>query len=138
VLGSPGFADRINGDLNQQNQVSLADLAILQSRLGQATVNGPSFGDLDRNGTVGRSDVAAFVRNFGRSTTAIAASPEPSAVIAGAVDRAVTLDSTRKLRASRQLSHAANDAAIASLAADTTSSRVSARLLATRSSASRG
>jgi hypothetical protein len=79
-----------------------------------------------------------FVRNLGRSTTAIAASPEPSAVVAGAVDRAVTVDATRKLRSSRQPAHMATDAALASLATDSTGSRISARRLDTRSPAGRG
>jgi hypothetical protein len=87
-LGSPGSVDRIAGDLNQQNQVGLADLAILQSRLGQSTTAGPIFGDLNRDGTVNRADVAAIVRNYGRSTSAPASSPEPAApaaVLAGTI-----------------------------------------------------
>ena len=80
-LGSPGSVDRIAGDLNQQNQVGLADLAILQLRLGQSTTVGPTFGDLNRDGTVNRGDVAAMLRNYGRSTSAPASSPEPAAVI---------------------------------------------------------
>ena len=83
-LGSPGAVDRIAGDLNQQNQVGLADLAILQSRLGQSTTAGPAFGDLNRDGTVSRSDVAAMLRNYGRSTTTPASSPEPSSVLSTA------------------------------------------------------
>jgi hypothetical protein len=122
VLGSPGFPDRINGDLNQQSQVGLADLAILQSRLGLLTASGPSFGDLNRDGTISRSDVAALVRNYGRSTSTIASSPEPSAVVAGAVDRALAVDTSKILRTTRRTPRTVVDAAFADYATDSVTS----------------
>ena len=77
VNGSPGTDDFLRGDLNQDNVVGVADLAVLQSRFGGVTTAGPTVGDLDRDGNIDRRDVAMFVRNLGRSYTLPVPSPSP-------------------------------------------------------------
>ncbi len=95
VYGSPGRADYLHGDSNFDNVVGVADLGLLQSRLGSATSNGPSAGDFNRDGVVNRADVSMLASRFGRSFTPPAGNPPPSpeapAAVLAATSRA-TLD----------------------------------------------
>ncbi|MEX2187275.1 MAG: Ig-like domain-containing protein, partial [Pirellulales bacterium] len=108
IYGSPGRADYIHGDLNFDNVVGLADIAMLQSRLGTATIGGPAAGDLNRDGLIDRADAGILSSRFGRSYTPPPGNPPPSpqapaAVLAaasrGARDAALTDDARDRIAA---------------------------------------
>jgi hypothetical protein len=132
--GSPGGPDSpvgVLGDLNGDQKVGLADLAILQRHFGIASGALASQGDLNNDGAIDRKDVAILAKQFGtgsgagspaaaavvtRATPEIAGNaastesptratrrPRPSTVIASAVD-AVLGESS--LRVSRTTSNA--------------------------------
>jgi hypothetical protein len=127
IHGSPGRADHIHGDLNFDNVVGLADVAMLQSRFGAATNDGPAAGDLNRDGLVDRADASILVSRFGRSFTPPPGNPPPSpqapaAVLAAASrasrDAALAVDRgdrvatrTRPIQA-RQVRRGANESAV--------------------------
>lgn len=66
IGGSPGRSDSLPGDFNGDGLVGVADLAILQARLGTASEATLLSGDMNGDGAVNRLDVAAFVGQFGR------------------------------------------------------------------------
>ena len=53
------------GDLNADNQVDLADLAILLSNFGTPSGALPEDGDIDGDGDVDLADLAVMLSNFG-------------------------------------------------------------------------
>ncbi|RIK81223.1 MAG: hypothetical protein DCC68_09090, partial [Planctomycetota bacterium] len=82
--GSPGKPDRLPGDVDGNDRVNLADLAIVQAHFGTSAGAARAQGDLDGDGDVDRADAAVLARNFGRAYPPNSASPAaaPAAVIA--------------------------------------------------------
>jgi hypothetical protein len=79
--GSPGSADSMmDGDVDGNLRVDLADLAIVQSWFGLTSGATRSQGDLNGDGAVNRTDAAIVARNFGRSN--LSAAPVPAAIVA--------------------------------------------------------
>jgi hypothetical protein len=115
--GSPGGPDGsvgLLGDLNGDNIVGLADLAVLQTHFDTATGALAAHGDLNGDGAINRADAALLAAQFGKSTT----SPSPAAFAAAIVRR---ID-------------AAHDRPVDELAASLAARRTQRRsLLATRS-----
>ncbi|MEX2187743.1 MAG: Ig-like domain-containing protein [Pirellulales bacterium] len=85
--GSPGAKDLIRGDVDENNRVDLADLAMLQGHFGLASGASRADGDLDGDGDVDRADVAILARNFARSYLPPVSPSAPAAIRAVAVQR---------------------------------------------------
>lgn len=94
ALGSPGGPDILRGDLDADDDVDLADLALLQSRLGETSVGGLAAGDLDQNGLIDRVDTRRLAQNFGRSAAQQAATRQTAAVLASAGQQPIALRRT--------------------------------------------
>lgn len=138
---SPGQSTPIlEGDLNGDARVGLADLAILQRHFGALSGAPASQGDLDGNGTVDRADAARLAHRFGATSASqapaasakaaaaiagispVGSSPSAAAAITARADRASRLQARRATRAAGHTG--AVDSAI--LAIDTASLRTGA------------
>ncbi len=97
VGGSPGTPDVLRGDFDADRDVDLADLALLQARLGTQSGATLNTGDLTGDGKVDRADVARFMRNFGRATPAPSMAPSPPASSPAAAS-AIVQSAPRRLR----------------------------------------
>jgi hypothetical protein len=78
IGGSPGSADLLPGDFNEDGRVDLADLGYLTTRLGTQSGATPITGDLTGDGAVNRADVARLAMTFGRSSVTAPPQPAPS------------------------------------------------------------
>ena len=90
--GSPGTKDSLLGDLDDDHRVGLWDLAILQARMNLLTASGPAGGDLDRDGSITRTDLALLTLNYGAAYT-----PPPPPVVPSAPQSAVVVATRRSV-----------------------------------------
>lgn len=67
VAGSSPCGANCAGDLDQDCNVSLQDLATLLANFGTTSGATPAEGDLDGNGAVTLQDLAILLANFGRT-----------------------------------------------------------------------
>jgi hypothetical protein len=81
--GTPGAREKLEGDLNGDDVVSLIDLALLQSHFGLTPATAEQ-GDLSGDSRVGRADLARMVRVFSQSLPAAPSPPAPSPLAADA------------------------------------------------------
>jgi hypothetical protein len=74
------FANRLNGDADFDGEVQFSDFLVLADNFG-LTDKKWSEGDFDSSGIVQFPDFLILADNFGQSAAALAAVPEPSAVM---------------------------------------------------------
>lgn len=91
----------LEGDLNGDNRVGIADLMVIQRNLGIASGATAAQGDLDGNGAVNRADVARFAQLFGSAD----ASQSPAAAEASALTASVSATRTLTRSTTRRSNH---------------------------------